>query len=108
MENLADASDEVAVVLEKLRQGYDVRKMPAKVSLEIEYFRGIRAKTRQQRDAARTAERKLIVSAIKANAASREPIDVRGLGERVPVTTEGIVQVIHCDEKDIGFALGSF
>src|SRR5689334_11438799 len=51
--------------------------------------------------ARRGAEGIVAISAIKANAFAREPIEVRGLNARIDATEGGVVLLVACNQQDV-------
>ena len=107
VEHLPDARDVVIVLPKELRQRHHIRqRLFAEVGLEIENARLVRPQTREQRDAARRAERELRVGPLEAHTARRQPVDVRRLDERVAVASEVRVAVVSGDEEHIRLLCG--
>ncbi len=104
--HLSDAGHVVTVAQEHLRQRQQIRPVLAEVILQVEHPRAVRPQTRQQRRAARTAQRKLAIGPVEPHAAGREPVDARRLDQRVTEAPEVIVHVIHGDEQDIELGRG--
>ena len=99
--DLADARREVSVALEHLRQRLHVGQYRAEIGLQIVDARRVGPQSGQQRHAARTAQRKLVVRAIEAHAARGEPIEVRRLHHRMAERPHVVVQIVGHDDEHV-------
>ena len=101
VEDLADGTGMVTVVLEVLWQGDCFRPGFPEMRIEIPDLDGVRSQSRQQGKSRRTAHRLLAVGPAEQCAALGQEIHVwrdRGL---VAITSEGGAQIIDGDEQDI-------
>lgn len=107
VERVEDSSDlrihkgNTGEVGEELRQQDDLGMPPAHRNLVAEDAGGIRPKPREERRAARIANRVLAMRAIEAHPARREPVEVRRFDLRVAVAAEARAQIVSDDEEDV-------
>ena len=106
MVDLADALRVVAVVLEVLGQGDDVRVDGAEVGVVPVDPDGIGAEPGHDRSAGRAAERLLAVGAVEADTRGGQAVDVGAEDMAGAVAPEVRPQVIDGDEKDVGALCG--
>ena len=99
--DLADARREVSVALEHLRQREHIGQYRPEIGLQLVNARGIGPKTRQQRNPARTAQRKLVVGAIESHTARGQPIEVRRLHHRMTVDPHVVVEIVGHDDENV-------
>ncbi len=104
MPDLADLGTGVAVLLEMLRQGR-VAFRRHEPGLVVEHAGGRGHEAAEDRTARGIAQGKVAVSAVEANAARREPIQVRGLRHWIVIATDAAVEVIYDHEEHVGARL---
>lgn len=92
-----------AILLQELGQGDDLRQPIAEQRAIVGDAGLIGAKAREERAAARIADGVLHVGPLEAHGAGGQPIEVRGLDDRMPVATQGIAEVVHDDQQNVEF-----
>ncbi len=101
VEDLADAARVVAVLLEQLRQGHDVRVGLAEVGRQVGHAEGVGTQAGQQRGPRGVAEGLLGVGPVEPQPLPGESIDAGGPDDRVAVRAELDPKVVHGDEEDV-------
>ena len=106
VEDFAKSGRMAAVGFQQLRQRDDVGQSIAEQRAVIGDDGAIRAKTGEERAAARVADGILHVSALKADGARGETINIGRLDGGVAVTPEGVAQIVDRNEQDVQFRVG--
>ena len=103
VKDFAEGGGVAAVVFEELWQCYDIGQTIPEEGAVVGDAGLIGAETGQERTATGIADRVLHVSAVEADGAGGEAVDVGRLDVGVAVAAEGVAEVVDGDEEDVEF-----
>jgi len=98
---LAHTLDEIAVLLEQLRQRHHVGQRFAEMGLQVPDLRRVGPRAGQQAGPRRRANRLLTVRPVERDAAASQPVQVRRVDVAHAVRAELRAQVIHGDKQHV-------